>query len=128
MIRKELAAEWASAGEFYAEYLSRYASPSVAIPMPIQTVLAGMFFAKEPPLVGKLERGIRILRGLSLGSQQRAKLIRLARKRLAGHAVAGRSEFVTAYLGLLMVLDPDQAVKDLAGWIERAGADAGNPG
>src|SRR5262249_23791164 len=66
VIRKEIAAEWASASEFHAEYLSRYASPSVAIPIPIQSVLAGMFLAKEPPLVRKLERGVRILRGLSL--------------------------------------------------------------
>jgi hypothetical protein len=126
IVKKEITEEWASTDEFHGEYLSRYSSPSVAIPIPVQPVLAQVVFAKEPPLVNKLERGVRIVRGLSLDSRQRGKLTRLSRKRLAAHAALGQLEYVTAYLALLMLLDPDQAIKDLAGWIDSAGADAGN--
>jgi hypothetical protein len=126
IIKKEIAQEWASADEFHGEYLNRYSSPSVAIPIPVQPVLAEFLFGKEPPLVSKLERGVRILRGLSLDTRQRGRLTRLSRKRLAAHAAVGQLEYVTAYLALLMLLDPDQAINDLAGWIDGAGADAGN--
>lgn len=124
IIKKEIAKEWASSNEFHGEYLSRYSSPSVAIPMPVQPVLAKLLFAKEPPLVSKLERGVRIVLGLSLDAEKRGRLMRLSRKRVAAHAAAGRSEYVTAYLALLMVLDPDLAITELAGWIKNAGADS----
>jgi hypothetical protein len=87
IIKKEIAKEWASANEFHGEYLNRYSSPSAAIPMPVQPVLAELFFVKEPPLVGKLERGVHIVRGLSLDAEKRGRLTRLSRKRVATHAV-----------------------------------------
>ena len=125
LIKNEIVEEWASANELHGEFLSRYSIPSVVIPIPVQPILADMLFAKEPPLIGKLERGVRIIRRLSLGARQRERLARHARKRLAAHAAAGRSEQVTAYFALLMALDPDQAIKELAVWIDSAGADAG---
>ncbi|HEY2485619.1 MAG TPA: hypothetical protein VGI36_10740, partial [Candidatus Binataceae bacterium] len=126
IIKKEIAEEWDSANEFHAEYLDRYSMPSVAIPIPVQPVLAEVLFAKGSPLVRKLERGVRVVQGLSLDTRQRGRLTRLSRKRLAAHAAAGQSEYVTAHLALLMVLDPDHAIKVLAWWIDSAGAEAGN--
>lgn len=128
VIKKEIAEEWVSESEFHSEFLSRYSHPSVAIPIPIQSVLAELLVAKESPLVGKLERGVRIVRILSLDGTQRARLTRLARKRLANHAAAGRDDYVMTYLGLLMVLNPDEAIRQLAIWIDGADKDASKRG
>jgi hypothetical protein len=124
IIRKEIAAEWGSDNEFYSEFLSRYAHPPVGVPIPIQSMLVEILFAREAPSVAKLERGVRIVRNVSFDGPQRVRLTHVARKRLADHAAAGRDDYFVTYLGLLMVLDADQAIEQLATWIDGADENA----
>jgi len=125
VIRKEIAAEWSSDNEFYSEFLSRYSHPLVGIPIPIHSILVEILLARESACVAKLERGVRIVRNLSLDGAQRVRLTRVARKRLGHPTAAGRDDYVMTYLGLLMVLDPDQAIEQLAPWIDGADKNAG---
>jgi hypothetical protein len=117
-IRRQVRDEWLTTDKVRSDFLNRYARAAAAIQPAVQKILFGIFAGREEPSdLSKLERGIRIIRNLSLDDVQERKLLRLARTRFEQHASAGREDFALHYLALLFVLSPNAAVPVLEMWL-----------
>lgn len=117
-IERTISKEWSSAYAVRSEFLSRYASPACLIPASVQEILLRRFVASEPRDIGKLDRVIHIIRNLQLDEDQKTNLVRAARRRFTRHAAAGRDDYALRYLALMLVLNLNRTIDDLARWIE----------
>ncbi|MGH7874793.1 MAG: hypothetical protein ACREQO_21590 [Candidatus Binatia bacterium] len=116
--------EWSSAEAVRSEFLSRYASPECSIPPLVQEILFRRFVASAPRAIGTVDRMFRIVRNLDLDEDQNTKLVHSAKRRFTRHAAAGRDDYALRYLALMLVLDINRTIDDLASWIQSAnGAD-----
>jgi hypothetical protein len=124
-IKRAICAEWSSASAVRSDFLSRYASPTFPIPPPVREILFQRLVGAEPRDIGKLDRVLRIVRNLGLDEDQKTKLVRAARQRFGKHAAAGRDDYALRYLALMLVLNINRTIDDLASWIESGnGADS----
>jgi hypothetical protein len=112
--------EWSSAEAVRSEFLSRYASPMCSIPASVQEILFRRFIASAPRTIGTLDRILRIVRNLDLDKGQKTKLVRAAKRRFTRDAAAGRDDYALRHLTLMVVLDINRTIDDLASWIESA--------
>lgn len=110
--------EWSSAEAVRSEFLSRYASPACSIPASVQEILFRRFVASAPRTIGTLDRILRIVKNLDLDEGQKTKLVRAEKRRFTRHAVAGRDDYALRHLTLMVVLDINRTIHDLASWIE----------
>jgi hypothetical protein len=123
-IERAISNEWLSAEAVRSEFLSRYASPAFSIPPSVQEIIFRRFVASAPRATGTLDRVLHIVRKLDLDEEQRTKLVRTGKKRFNRHAAAGREDYALRYLALMLIVDINRTIDDLASWIERAnGAD-----
>lgn len=114
--------EWLSPPPGRSDFLSRYASPTFPVQPPVQQVLFQRLVGREPRDLAKLDYALRIVKNLHLDEAQMIKLVRFARRRFAQNAAAGRNDHALRYLALLLLLDVNRAIDDLATWL--VGGDA----
>jgi len=123
-IERTISKEWSSSAAVRSEFLSRYASPEFSIHPLVQEILFRKFVASSPRAIGTLDRVLRIVGNLDLDEVQKNKLVRTAKRRFTRHVAAGRDDYALRYLALMLVLDINRTIDDLASWIESAnGAD-----
>lgn len=123
-IEQTISKEWSSAKNVRSEFLSQYASPACSIPPSVQEILFRRYVASAPRTIATFDRVLRIVRNLDLNDGQKAKLVRAAKRRFTRNAAAGRDDFALRYLALMLVLDINCTINELASWIESAnGAD-----
>ena len=119
-IERAITEEWSSASGLRSEFFSRYTSPACSIPSSVQEILFRRFLGSGPRDIGKFDRVLHIVRKLSLDKDQKTKLLRAARRRFTRHAAARRDDYALRYLALMLVLDINRTIDDLASWIESA--------
>jgi len=117
--------EWLSPPPGRSDFLSRYSSPTFPVQPPVQQVLFQRLVGREPRDLAKLDYALRIVKNLHLDEAQIIKLVRVARRRFAQHVAAERNGHALRYLALLLLLDVNHAIDDLATWLADGNAQEG---
>jgi hypothetical protein len=124
ILEKEVALQWSAPVNGRSDFLYRYGTPAVSLQQPIQAMLLERFLKKEAPYTAALDRSIRIVRNLQLNEVEKRRLLRVARRRYSGHVAAGRDDYALSYLAIILLLDPDTGINDLAVWLSGAAHEA----
>lgn len=118
IIKRNFKSEWLGADKTRSDLLYRYARPIAAIQPTLQKLLFEVLTGPiEPTDLSKVERGIRIIKNLTLDQTQARKIEKLARDRLKQHTATKQTELALHYLALLFILAPDTAVDELETWL-----------
>lgn len=121
-VKREFESEWTAIERSRSNFLPHYGSAGQVILQPIQQVLIEMFCDREAGNVIALDRGIDVLRNLTIDDGQRVKLTRVARKRFKHHQRRSKEDYALHYLAALLLLNINDAVDDLAKWLACATA------
>jgi len=120
IVQQEITLQWSAPDNGRSDFLYRYGAPAASLQQPIQAILLERFLKMEAPSIAALDRNIRIVRNLQLTEIDKRRLLRVVRRRYGGHAAAGRNDYALSYLALILLVDPDTGVTDLAGWLDGA--------
>jgi hypothetical protein len=119
IVKKAVEREWSSPGPGRADFLLHYGRSDTVIQPALQNILFDIVSHAEPSDLYKLDRGLQLISRLRIGPERRKLLARTARRRLTHHERRGKPERAMRYLALLLVIDPENAVSDLGGWLYR---------
>ena len=120
ILEMEISSQWSAPVGGRSDFLYRYGTPAVSLQQPIQAILLECFVKTEAPYAAALDRSIRIVRNLQLNGVEKRRLLRVVRRRYSGHLVAGKNDYAYNYLALILFMDPDTGVDDLASWLNGA--------
>ncbi|MHB8271153.1 NACHT domain-containing protein [Bradyrhizobium sp.] len=126
-IKLSIKGQWIASQLGRSDFLYRYARPDVTIQPAVQHILFEIISSRaEPTDPSRLERGIRIIKNLTLDQLQVRKLVALAKRCRAQHESLGQIEFALYYLALLFAVAPDLAFEELETWLaSKNGAEGG---
>jgi hypothetical protein len=124
IIKREIESEWTATVRSRSNFLPHYGATGQVILQPLQKILIETIYGSEAGNLIALDRGVDILRNLTLDGIQRKELIRVARKRFAHHQKKHREDYALHYLAALLLLNLDEAVDALTNWLEAAPADS----
>jgi hypothetical protein len=113
-----MASQWSGPADGRSDFLYRYGTPAVPLQQPIQTILLEQVLKTEAPNTAVLDRSIRIIRNFQLNEVEKRRLLRVVRRRYGDRVAAGRDNDALSYLALIILLDPDTGVTDLAAWLD----------
>lgn len=120
VLKQAIIDEWSSPSHHWPHLLHAYANVSRSLQPAVEQVLFDVISGEEPVDVPKLERGLRVMQRLNLDGGQRSRLIQLGKDRLPHHRTANHNDYALQYLMLLFLFDAENAVEDLATWIDHA--------
>lgn len=116
-IKEQIEFEWSAPGNLSTTFLHRYGGAATSIQKPVQRLIFDAMVAAEASAAQTINTAQRIVQRLELDATQKAKLLSVGRKRFDGYAKAGKNDWTLSYLGLLLIVDPDQAVSILETWL-----------
>jgi hypothetical protein len=118
VLKDQIEREWASPPDTSTTFLYRYGAPAYSIQQPVQALIIAAILKTDAKAIRTLHTALRIVRNLNLELAQRTKLLKTAKKRFHTHVKAKRDDFALAYLALLLMLDPDEALPLLRQWLD----------
>jgi hypothetical protein len=119
IVRRGIERECNAPGPGRSDFLHHYARGAPLIQPALQTILFEVISANEPADPYKLDLVVQLIARLDLSADQKKSLARTSRRRLARHETAKRPEHAMRYLAVLLMIDPENAVDDLAHWLAR---------
>ena len=119
IVRRALEQEWRTPGPSHPDFLYRYSHNDTAIQPALQNIIFAIIAGPEPNDLTKLERGLQLVSRLDLNEKQLKTLARMARRRLVQHERKGTADRAMRYLALLLLVDSQDALSDLASWFAR---------
>ncbi|MGJ5080386.1 hypothetical protein [Bradyrhizobium sp. HKCCYLS3013] len=117
VIREQIEFEWSAPGNLSTTFLHRYGGAATSIQKPVQRLIFDVIVAAEASAAHTINIAQGIVQRLELDAKQKARLFSIARKRFDGYAKAGKNDWTLCYLGLLLIVDPDQGVSILETWL-----------
>lgn len=119
IVKRAIEQEWQTRGPNHPDFLYRYSHHDAAIQPALQNILFEIISGPEPKDLTKLERGLQLVSRLELDEDKKKRLARMVRRRLAQHETKEKADRAMRYLALLLVVDSENAVSDLAAWFAR---------
>lgn len=119
ILRKQIERECKAPGPGRSDFLHHYSRGTALIQPALQPILFKVISANEPVDPYKLDLAVQLVSRLDLSADQRNSLARAARRRLARHEKAKRTEHAIRYLAVLLMIDPENAVDDVGKWLAR---------
>lgn len=120
ILKQAITEEWFSPPFYLQRLLQTYANAATPLLPAVEQILFDTISGEEPADINKLERGLRVLQRLSLDERQKRQLSQLGRERFSTHMAADNDNYALNYLALLVLLDTENSVEDLARWIGHA--------
>lgn len=120
LVKAEIGLQWSAPDIGRSDFLYRYGTSAASLQQPIQAILLEKILKTEAPDSAALDRSIRIIRNFQLNEVEKRRLLRVVRRRYGNHVAAGRDKDALSYLALIILLDPDTGVTDLAAWLNGA--------
>jgi hypothetical protein len=119
IVKRAFEQEWQTPGPNHPDFLYRYSHRDTAIQPALQSILFEIISGPEPKDLTKLERGLQLVSRLELDDNKKKRLARMARRRLAQHEKKDAADRAMRYLALLLVVDSENAISDMAAWFAR---------
>lgn len=127
VFREMLLDEWSGRHLGRSDALGQYARSERPIPAGMAEVLVEVLTGPLPGGHDALDRGLRVLARLDLAPEQRARIRRLALRRLRAAQARHDAAWVPRHLGMLFQVDPDTATAELVLWLDQTAAPLVNP-
>lgn len=118
LIRDAFKDEWNSVESRVSYFLYHFAQNATEIHFDLQSALFDVIATSEPTQINTLDRGLDVVRNLSLSDAQRAKLRATALARF-GAWKKTNTAWAARYIALLFLLGEPSAATLLAAWLRR---------
>jgi hypothetical protein len=117
IVRREIERECRTPGPGRSDFLNHYGRGGALIQPALQDILFEIISANEPVDPYKLDLTVQLISRLDLSADQKKSLARIVRRRLARHERANRPAQAIRNLAVLLIIDQENAIVDLAGWL-----------
>ncbi len=115
LVRDAFKEEWAAQEGRVSYFLYHFAQNAVAIHPDLQKAIFAVIANVEPKQINTLDRGLDIIRNLTLSERQRASLRAMATARFDAHKKS-QPAWAARYMALLFLLDGPSAAATLIAW------------
>ncbi|MES2196164.1 MAG: hypothetical protein V4517_17235 [Pseudomonadota bacterium] len=116
LIRDAFKDEWEATESRVSYFLHHFAQNAIEIHPNLQCAIFDVMAASEPPQINTLDRGLDVIRNLSLSDAQRAKLRATALARF-GALHKSKIAWAARYIALLFLLVEPSAASSLISWL-----------
>jgi hypothetical protein len=116
LVRDAFEEEWAAEESRVSYFLYHFAQNAVAVHPDLQSAILEVIEKVEPKQLNTLDRGVGIIRNLTLSEAQRAALRTMALARFKSHKKA-KPAWAARYVALLFLLDGPSAAAALIAWL-----------